>query len=1034
MRCGQCGFDGPAGMKFCGECGRPLAVADRDGSSQRRQVTVMLCDMVGSTKLVDALDPEDFREILAAYQQTCEAAVQRYGGFNAQWAGDGLLAYFGYPQAHEDQAQRAVHAGLQIVAEVERLDARLSVELRVRVGLHSGLVVTGEVGTGAARLERAVVGSTPHIAARLQSLAAPGTVVVSDAVRELVGRHFVLEPLGEHSLRGVTRPVGVHRAVRATGMVGRLDVVGPPALKPMVGRDAELAQLEAAWARAVAGRGAIVHIPGEAGIGKSRLVRALTEKVGGAHVWQCSSHHRSTSLYPVIQYLERRFGLERSEPSERQIAALTRAALDAGIDPDRIVPFLAELLGVHTGERTDLSPIDARTATLRAIEAMLAADAAVEPVLLVVEDLHWADPTTVELVGRLATELPRHPVLCVSTYRGEFEPPWVADRTIALGPLTKDDVRLMVEASGTDTDVSGADGVPLFIEELLKMPALPDANERDRNDSMTTLVPPTLQGLMTHRLERLPEYGDVIDVAAVLGRAFDLELLQALVPLGGAIAKLVDQEVLRPVDGFTSRFEFTHALLQDAAYTRLLRRRRRALHGRVAVLLTSRFDDLTEREPEIVARHWRRAGEPGKSVPYWQAAGERAIARAAFLEAADHFRSGLNALDKAGTGDRSELLIHLGASLQAGIGYAAPGVDEAYSEARRLGVGDRLAFVLRGQWAFHLLRAEYGTAEGFANEQLELGERSGDAAVLADGHYGRGMVHLYRGEFELARRHLTEAYDRYTPRTVTDWLSQAEGDTGVAALAYNSSVLWNLGEADESSRRSDLSLELAEQVGGPVTRAQAWGMRALLHLARLEPTEFARWTARTRAHSVDHNVGYWRALASLLDGALRARAGDVATGCALVDGALEAYTRSGSRLGLSRFYVLQADLRLMSGDHGAAFASLDAAEEHMVRTGERYTEAELHRFKGRLLMAQPQPDAEAATAAFERAVAAAHRQRATLLELRAATTLALHQRGIGTPATALERVAQLYDRLSAHAALADLVQARALLDQPVVAR
>ena len=287
------------------------------------------------------------------------------------------------------------------------------------------------------------------------------------------------------------------------------------------------------------------------------------------------------------------------------------------------------------------------------------------------------------------------------------------------------------------------------------------------------------------------------------------------------------------------------------------------------------------------------------------------------------------------------------------------------------------------------------------------------------------MVHLYRGEFELARTHLTEAYDRYTPRTPSDWLSQAEGDTGVAALAYNSSVLWNLGEAQESLWRSDRSLELAEQVGGPVTRAQAWGMRALLHLARLEPTEFARWTERTRAHSVDHNVGYWRALASLLDGALQARAGELDAGCALVDGALAAYQRSGSRLGLSRFYVLQADLRLLSGDHAAAFASLAAAEEHMVSTGERYTEAELCRFKGRLLMAQPQPDVEAATAAFEQAVAAAHRQHAALLELRAATTLALHQRQIGAPAAALERVAQLSDRLSAHAALADLVQARA---------
>jgi predicted ATPase len=793
--------------------------------------------------------------------------------------------------------------------------------------------------------------------------------------------------------------MAVHQVLRPTGAVGRIEVVGARPLTPMVGREAELAQLSQAWTNAVQGRGGIVHIPGEAGIGKSRLVRALTEHVGGAHVWQCSSHHRSTALYPVIQWLERRLGLDRAQD---RLAAIA----EAGLDPQDIGP----LLGVPLPD--ERSPIDARADTLRAIAAFLAAEAAIDPLLLVVEDLHWADPTTVELLSRIAFQIPSHAALCVATYRREFEPPWAATRTIDLGALSTQDERAMVAASGFDTDLSVADGVPLFVEELLKMIAAGGGTFGDRRDSTTTNVPPTLQGLLTQRLERLRAHRDVIDVAAVLGRDFEVEPVAALVPLGNALAELTAQDVIRPVEGSPGRFEFTHALLHEAAYTRLLRVRRRALHRRVAELLTSR---LAEREPEIVAHHWRRAGEPARSIPYWLQAGEQAINRAAFLEAAEHLRGGLEALDRAGSGggDRAEFLVRLAGTLQAGVGYGADGVDEAYAQARRLGVGQRVGVVGRGQWAFHLLRAEYDRAAEFADEQIELG-------LLDNGHCGLGMVHLYRGEFELARTHLTRAYEHYSGGFEGDWLFQVGGDSGVAALAYNSAVLYNLGELEESRERSDLSLELAERVGGPVTRAQAWGMRALLHLARAEPAEFARWTERTRQHSVFHNVGYWRALASLLHGALRARAGELEQGRADVDAALDAYLRSGSRLGLSRFYVLQAELRLASGELDGALAGLAAAEKHVAATGEHYSDVELHRFKGRLLSAAG--DADGATAAFERAVAVAGEQRAVMLELRAATTLAEHN-GSG-----LERIAELCARFPAELALDDLVKARAALE------
>jgi class 3 adenylate cyclase len=904
-------------MRFCGGCGRPLVSADPDEGAQHRHLTVMFCDMVGSTALAERLGDEDFREVLAEYQRACARAVERYDGWIAQWAGDGLLAYFGYPRAHEDDAHRAVHAGLAIVDEV----ARLSVPVQVRLGMYSGFVIAGETGTGDAVLHRGIVGTTPHIAKRLEAIAEPGTILIGDATRELVDGDFELRPVGERRLRGVAQPIQLYRVLRFAG--GRLD----RRQRPMVGRDAELARLEQAWMRAAAGRGAIVNLPGEAGIGKSRLVAALTDVAGGAQVWQCSAHHRSSSLYPVVRYLERTLGG----------APLAEAVRTAGLDPREAVPLLADLLAVGD-ERSGLSPIDARAATLRVLESLLVADPARHPLLLVVEDLHWADPTTVELIERIATRLPQLPVLCVATYRREFEPPWPAELTLQLGRLSDQDVRAMVAARGVDADLSAAGGVPLFVEELLK------AGE--------SVVPPTLLGLLTQRLERLPELGEVVDIAAVLGRDFDLELLAALTPLGGALARLAEQDVIRPVDGAPSRLEFSHALLQEAAYTRLLRRRRHALHARVATALTERFADVVEREPELVANHWTRAGEPEKAVPHWYAAGERALGRAAFLEAADHFRHGL----QAGAADRGKFLIRLAASLQAGIGYAAPGVDEAYAEARRSAAAAQVPTILRGQWSFHLLRAEYDKALAFADEMLALG-------LPGDGHLRRGMVQMYRGDFRAARDDLTVAADLADPPQP----SGPGGDAGVAALAYLAVVLWNLGEADEALARSERSLELAEHVG-PVARAQAWGMRSLLHLARGELAPFADWVERTRAFSAEHNVGYWRALSSLLGGWLEHDAG-------LLDASLDAYQRSGARLGLSRFYILQADVRLRAGDRAGALAAVRAAERHVAETGERYAESELYRFKGQVLM-DPH--------ALQRAVAVAREQGAVMLERRAA--------------------------------------------------
>ena len=1071
MICANCRLENPNGMRFCGGCGTPLqepgtSAGDGPSAAHRRHMTVMFCDIVGSTPLAETLDPEDFREILTGYQQACARATERFHGYIARYAGDGIVVYFGYPQAREDSAECAVHAGLAVLEELEELNVGLrdqhGLSLRVRIGIHTGLVVAGEMGAGETRERMAIVGETPHIAARLESIARPQTVVISDATKDLVEGYFVTESLGAQQLKGVSRLIGVHRVLRATGAIGRLEVAGERRLTPLVGRDHELARLAQAWQQVKRGHGAIVHLTGEAGIGKSRIVRELLDRlnpqVGEAQIWRCSPHHRGTTLHPVIRYLERLLALDGGRPADEQVRVLAEAVEAAGLPAAEAVPILAGLLairGEHDESMPGLTPRDVRTATLHILEALLIDNPARHPLLLVVEDVHWADPSTVELLHRVVADLAHVPVLCLLTFRPEFEPPWTQSSpvlTLDLGPLSSENVRALAAwASVEPLDPavlewvdSTADGVPLFVEETLKMLEHADQLSPGNGRDSLTHVPSTLQGLLTERLDRLPALGGVVDVAAVLGREFDRDLLVALWPSDGpelepAMAQLAMQDVLRPVPGERARCEFSHALLQEAAYDRILRRRRQALHGRVAGVLAERFSVLVEREPEVVARHWDSAAEPEKAVSYWHTAGMRALERAAFLESAEHFRRGLEALDLAGVdeaGDleRVDLLTYRAASLQAAHGYAAAGVQDAYVAARRVcertGAEERLVSVNRGEWSYHLLRAEYGQALALGDEMLALGEQAGDDLRLAEGHLYRGLVHMYLANFEVARGHLNEAFTRYQRSDTFTQIYEAQGDMGSAALAYLALILWNLGHAEESRDRSDLSLEIAEEVGGPVTKAQAWGMRSILHLARGEPVELRHWTEKTRAHSADLNIGYWHTVSLLHAGWQQGRAGQLRSSVAVLEEQIDAYLASGSRLSLPHFYILLADLRLAAGDQPQALEALRAGRAHIIETGERFSESELFRFMGRALMTGDAPDPEAATGAYEQAISAAAEQNAKLLELRAVTGLAVHQGRTGEDVTALERVAELCDWFGqgeSASELPEIVRARRLL-------
>lgn len=1043
----------------------PESAGRTDGTppGQRRQITVLFCDLVGSTPLAGRLDPEDLQELLSLYHRLAAAAIERYEGYTVHFLGDGVVACFGYPRAHEDDAQRAVYAGLEILDGLAGLNSELRVRLgatvQVRIGCHTGVVVAGAMESGPGREEFAMVGETPHIAARLQAVADPGSLVVSDVTEALVRGYFDTEPLGERTLAGVARPVPVYRVLRSSGVEDRLAPALRGRLTPLVNRTVEMDMLLAAWRGVQQGRGAVVHISGEPGIGKSRLVHALAERLGdelvAAQRWQCSRHHQSTALYPVIRLLESMCRLERGEAADVEPERLTAAVIAAGLDPDDAVPLLVDLLPLGGGDIRPEIPSDAqeqRTSLLRMLQSLLVSDPGQHPMLLAVEDLHWADPTTMELLWRILGDLSGLPVLCVVTYRQEFTWPWRRQPgiQIELGPLATEHVRELATAlsdTALDEDAlarvsAAAGGIPLFAEEMMKMPAFAKPGGGGGADRVEPAVPATLHGLLTERLDRLSELGDVLDVAAVLGREFDRGLLEALDPLrGGDLAPALDdlaaEDVVRELEGPPVRYEFKHALLHDAAYSRVLRRRRQKLHRQVATTLIGQFSQRVEREPELVAHHWSCAAAPAEAARYWHAAGIRALERAAFVEAAEHFRRGLQALEESDPDAeiderRADFLTHLGAALQAAYGYATPGAGDAYSRARSqweaIGNRERLLAALRGQWMFHLNAAQYDTADELAEEMLAIAGRRGELPLLAEGHYYAGMTHMYRGELEPAREHLEQAIASYRRPERVDQVYETQGDTGTGANAYLASVLSFMGMERESLVHSDRSLELAERVDRPHTRASTWFMRAILHLGRTEPLEFAEWLEKARAYSVELNIRYWRTITSAYSNSVRAVTGDLADGLARLEASLDSFLESGARLGLVHLYVLLADLRLASGARGAAIEAVALGEEHMVSSGERLIEVELHRCRARMAMAAPRPDPDAAIAALRLGIEAGERQHALLPQLRALGQLIALQRHQGADAAADEqRLAALCERFARDSRLPDVLRARMML-------
>ncbi|HEY7496366.1 MAG TPA: adenylate/guanylate cyclase domain-containing protein, partial [Candidatus Tectomicrobia bacterium] len=712
-------------------------------AAERRQLTVLFCDLADSTRLARQLDPEDLREVIRAYQGTCVAVIQRFDGHVAQYLGDGLLVYFGYPQAHEDDAQRAVRTGLGILEAIGTLPIRLlrdpSGRLAVRIGIHTGLVVVGEMGSGD-RHEHLALGDTPNLAARLQGLAAPNTVVISEATSRLVHGYFTCQDHGTHALKGIDTLVHVYQVIGESTAHSRLDVAEATGLTPLVGREAEVTLLQERWAQSTDGLGQVVVLSGEAGIGKSRLVYELIERVMDEHTprltFHCSPYHTNSALYPVLEYLKRLLHWQRNTSPEAKLATLEQAIQTARLPLAEVVPLVAALLllpvSAHYPPLT-LSPQRQKQKTLEALVAWLLAEAAQRPVLAIWEDLHWADPSTLELLGLLLDQASTARLLLVLTCRPEFRPPWsprsyVMPLTLTrlLRPQVEDLVLRLTGGKPLPAEVlqqivEKTDGIPLFVEELVKTIWESGLVREDAERYILTgLLPPlaiptTLQDALMARLDRLAPVKAVAQLGAVLGREFSYALLRAVAPweeatLQHALAQLVEAELLYQ-RGMPSQatYLFKHALVQDAAYQSLLRSTRQQYHQRIAQVLEEQLPETANTQPELLAHHYTEAGLAEQAIPYWHQAGQRAIERSANVEAIQYLRTGLallTTLPETYERTQHELTFHLalGPALIAARGYASPDVEQTYARAHALcqQVGDtpQLFPVLRGLHRF----------------------------------------------------------------------------------------------------------------------------------------------------------------------------------------------------------------------------------------------------------------------------------------------------------------------------------------------
>jgi class 3 adenylate cyclase/predicted ATPase len=1076
MPCPACGFENEPTAKFCGGCGKPIVVADapttaapsaapRTDGAERRQLTVMFCDLVGSTALSARLDPEDLREVIAAYHRAVGEEVARCDGFVSRYMGDGVLVYFGYPQAHEDDAERAVRAGLGAIDAIGRLDVK-SVKLQTRVGIATGLVVVGDlIGAGSAQ-EQSVVGETPNLAARLQALAEPDMVVIAAGTRRLVGALFEYRDLGAVEVKGIARPVQTWQVLRPSAVASRFEALRGSALTRLIGRDEEIELLLRRWERAKADDGQVVLISGEPGIGKSRLTAALAERLhADPHLrlrYFCSPYHQDSALFPFIDQLGRAAGFAREDPPavklEKLDALLVRAA-----PPDGDVAFLADLMSLPPSQRhplPNLSPERKKEQTLEALIRQLEGLARQQPVVMVFEDAHWIDPTSRELLDLTVERVRSLPVLLVVTFRPDFQPPWTGRPQVTMLALNRldrhDRMALAMQIAGgkalpdevVGQIVDRTDGVPLFVEELTKSVLESGllGEEADRYVLDRALppfaIPTSLHDSLMARLDRLASVRLVAQIGAAIGREFSYALLRAVSRLSedeleAALARLVASElVFQRGTPPAAVYSFKHALVQDAAHGSLLRSSRQQLHAQIADAFEIHFPELMDSQPELLAQHYAEAGLVEKSADYWRKAGHSSAVRSAMAEAAAQFQKGLDQLvllpeSPERQRQQLEFWTELGAALRFVKGQGAPETGHSFSRARelweRLGSPSEFLHVPYGQSRYHAYRGELDLGLALDEDLLRLSRKRDDDAGLVLGHQACGTSQMLAGRFALSRLHLEAALALYDPTSHSSLAHQTGSHPQVVAQAYLAFVLFCLGFPDQALTRTRAAIAEARGLAhSPSLASSLMGGTVLLSLAG-DNQALDEQADDLVTVSTDQGLLFWRPMGMIYRGWVKVQDGGAAEGISLLRNGSIAYRATGAELWMPYYTAFLARACEIAGQIEEALTQLDDALQIVERTGERWFAAELNRHKGRLLLRQG--NSEAAEGLYRKALSIAQEQEAKLWELRAAGSLARLWRDQGRRTEARDLLAPVYGWFTEGFDTPDLKEAKALLEE-----
>jgi len=1039
-----------------------------------RQLTVMACDLAGLETKSVPLDPEDLRAATTTCYRDCAAIVERHHGYVARCAGDGLLAYFGYPQAREQDAENAVRAALKLRDAAAKLSADLEAPLQPCIGIATGMVVIDDDLTSDTQ-ELSVVGETLTLSARLRALAEPGQIVIAESTRRLVAGLFDYRDLGHVRPRGLMGPLAITQVIGESGLESRFEARHPAELTPLVGRDEEIALLLRRWRRATDGDGSVVLLAGEAGIGKSRLAQAVLELLSHEpHARMrlfCSPHRQDSALSPFISQLERLAGFSRGDTADQRLSKLEAALAPGTKEPGETVSLLASLLSMPSGARDPqltLTPQQRKERTLHALLAQIEALAAARPLLMILEDAHWADPTSIELLDLIVERAPQLRILLVITSRPEFKPPWtdrVQTISIALGRLSARDCEQIVAGvlqgihlptSLVDEILRRTDGVPLFVEELTKAVVENNALTDDSDHGVAAKprgapeIPLTLHASLLARLDRLAAAREVAQIGAALGRQFSYMLISAVAPtskpeLDDALGRLVQAGLIWQRGSLPeAEFTFKHALIQDVAYGTLLREPRRALHARIAKTLEAKFAEIAEAQPELLAHHCTEAGLIEKAALLWGKAGNLSLARSALKEAAAQLGRALGLIESLpGTAalrrEQIKLQIALANALMHTRGYAAPETKAALDRARLLvaraeALGEPpedpllLLSVLHGFWVASHVAFNGDAVRDLAVEFMALAEKQGTVLPLALGHRLMGTSLLFLGEPVEGLAHLDRAISLYDPIEHRTQATRFGHDVGAAILSNRPLALWLLGQPETAAKGANHAVEHARDVGQKATFLYTLARIIWFHLVVGNYDTAAAQIRQLMDLSRDVEGSYWSATGMLLQGCLFALTGEGPPGIEQITTGIAVSRSTGWNLLRMPWYLsCLAKAHVALGQHEQANHSLAEAMAAMAATKETWQEADLHRIAGDFALLAPEPNVEQAQAHYHRALAVARRQKAKSWELRAAKGLARLWRDRGRRRQALDLLAPIHDSFSDGFDTRDLKAAGALL-------